>query len=544
MVFGANQAISSSPGKARMSVRRLRLFATHKRNCLVRVLYGSLLIIISILLMVLDPLARITEYSLTMKEGRIAYEAFREPHYKIYLDAYVFNYTNLPQYINGSQPKIKVHEIGPFSFRELRTDENMRVDHERGTLTMNPKLRLEFVRERSVAHYKDVNITVPNIVLISFTTYLADNMGYFTNVGAYYSMRSLGSKLVMEMTADELMFGYKEPLVTLANQILPNWIDFSKTGIVDRFYADKHSEVELDLKNASRKYAINLWDGRPGLEQQGYSETSSNNCNRVRDTYEGMMMTPNMATNQTLKIFRSYGCRVFPFDFTEEVDFWGMRAYRYDMQKTAFNKISDYACPCTKNCLPDGFIDISGCYYGFPIALSKPHFQDVDPAQKAKFEGMTPDLTKSLADFYFEPTIGVPLKAMMRFQINAAVRTAPGNPIANALKDTVLPYIRIELYCDEPPMYIYIQMYLVLVVGPPVLIMVIMTLLISGIYLGFRGFYDYFRTDNHLVLTNVEPSTKRRSAVSLDSVENQNGEEMKEIALLLHIIENSSTRDP
>lgn len=34
------------------------------------------------------------------------------------------------------------------------------------------------------------------------------------------------------------------------------------------------------------------------------------------------------------------------------------------MEDSAFNKTSRYACPCKTNCLPDGFVDISSCYYG------------------------------------------------------------------------------------------------------------------------------------------------------------------------------------
>ena len=42
----------------------------------------------------------------------------------------------------------------------------MVVDKERGVMTLNPKIKLKFLPEESVAHYKDVQVNVPNIALI------------------------------------------------------------------------------------------------------------------------------------------------------------------------------------------------------------------------------------------------------------------------------------------------------------------------------------------------------------------------------------------
>lgn len=42
-------------------------------------------------------------------------------------------------------------------------------------------------------------------------------------------------------------------------------------------------------------------------------------------------------------------------------------------------------------CLPRGLIDVADCYYGFPIALSYPHFVDADPKVTATLEGLQPD---------------------------------------------------------------------------------------------------------------------------------------------------------
>lgn len=66
------------------------------------------------------------------------------------------------------------------------------------------------------------------------STLAADKLGYFANAGAYYSMSALGSKLFKDMPVQDMFWGYKDPLVSIANTFLPGWIDFDKIGLLDR----------------------------------------------------------------------------------------------------------------------------------------------------------------------------------------------------------------------------------------------------------------------------------------------------------------------
>lgn len=53
----------------------------------------------------------------------------------------------------------------------------------------------------------------------------------------------------------------------------------------------------------------------------------------------------------------------------------------------------------TDKCLVEGLIDVTDCYYGFPIALSYPHFLDADPILLENVTGSTPN--RSLHESYF-----------------------------------------------------------------------------------------------------------------------------------------------
>lgn len=57
-----------------------------------------------------------------------------------------------------------------------------------------------------------------------------------------------------------------------------------------------------------------------------------------------------------------------------------------------------------EQCLPKGLLDVRGCYYGFPIALSYPHFMEADKVVFSKVEsGLNPDPEKHGSYFMIEP---------------------------------------------------------------------------------------------------------------------------------------------
>ncbi|CAH2247568.1 jg753 [Pararge aegeria aegeria] len=484
MVLGAKKAIQHVPSKGRISIMRIQNFTVQKRQSVVRAVYGSFLVVFAVLLMTVDPATIVTNWFLDVQEGRLIYRMWNKPTYEVYSEVYIFNYTNVDQFMSGEDKQLNLEEIGPFKFQEIRENENITIDRERGVMTMNPTLRLNFLPNESIAHYKDVQIMVPNIALLynnvlravlkkprrcsasrclrmrgwrflrdhpqaccvnddppqytgmqagqlslgvlgwcalltrygqmseikisiffmAISTLLADNTGYFVNVGAYYSISALGSKLFRNMTAEAYLWGYDDPLVSLASKLLPGWIDFGKIGILDRFYAPKKEETEVELRNLSRKFSINTWNKLTGLEEQGFTDwNTSIPCNQVKGTYEALILTPGLSKDVDIPVFRKQACRTYPFTFLEEVKSHGVNLYRFMMDKNAFNKTSRYACECTKNCLPDGFVDISSCYYGFPITLSKPHFLDVDPANQAHYRGFSPDPIKHRSILDVEP---------------------------------------------------------------------------------------------------------------------------------------------
>lgn len=55
-------------------------------------------------------------------------------------------------------------------------------------------------------------------------------------------------------------------------------------------------------------------------------------------------------------------------------------------------------------CLPEGLVDVTDCYYGFPIALSYPHFLDANPALLDNVTGgISPNRSEHESYFHINP---------------------------------------------------------------------------------------------------------------------------------------------
>ncbi|XP_061704375.1 scavenger receptor class B member 1-like isoform X2 [Cydia pomonella] len=458
---------------------------------------------------------------------------WQNPTYKLYADIWMFNYTNVPEYLSGKEKTIRVEEVGLFHYQELRTNENITINDKDGTLTIMPKIVLKFLPEESIDDTKNVNLYIPNIALIAISTVAADHLPYLANSGLYLSAKTMGSKLFTTMNVHEFFWGFKDPVVTVAHKLFPGWIDFDSIGLLDRFYAETPTKVVLEMRDEATRYSINSWGGSGGIPQQGYTDlNSSTSCNRIKGSYEGLMISPHMTRDKVIPLYRRQACRIFPLTYVKDMNgYSGLDYYRYEVAKDAFSRSSSFACNCTSNCLPDGFVDISGCYYGFPISLSKPHFMDVDPVQASYYTGMNPDPEKHTTKIDVEPILGVPLSFYSKIQVNMAVRTSPGNPLTSPLKDKVLPLVWLQLYCKEPPADVIQLLRLRLIIAPPLVITIEVLLFLVGFFLGVQGAYRLIRPKYKIKEVRQDSKViRRRSSI-------------RRTSLIINIAENKCFRE-
>lgn len=54
---------------------------------------------------------------LEMREGSFVYNMYGNPTYELFSDIYIFNYTNVDEFLAGTAKKLKLQEVGPFKFQ-------------------------------------------------------------------------------------------------------------------------------------------------------------------------------------------------------------------------------------------------------------------------------------------------------------------------------------------------------------------------------------------------------------------------------------------
>ncbi|XP_073953058.1 scavenger receptor class B member 1-like [Choristoneura fumiferana] len=585
--------IQNVPSKGRISIIKFQNFTIQRRKPVIRLVYGTLLVCIGIIMVTINPIEIVTNWKMEMRDGSYVMHMWENPTYQLFSEVWIFNYTNVPEYLDGTAKKLRVEEVGPFIFQESRTNENVTVDKEKGVMNIVPKITLKFLPEQSLAHTKDVEIYMPNIALIAISTVAADRLPYLANAGLYYSISAFGSKLFRNMTAHEFFWGFTDPIVTAAHNMMPGWIDFDTIGIMDRFYSEKPANVELELKDVSRRWSINSWDHSSGISEQGFTDLKTSTlCNRIKGSYEGLMISPKITKDRIIPLYRRQACRIFPLTFAKEIKSeQGFDYYRYIVAKDAFSRKSPYACNCTSNCLPEGFVDISGCFYGkFPcdpclfviegvLCISpfysplisffsfssfcllmftsvKLNFIGCDrftgPVYCIRYANLTSsrvifnrtpiqNITSIISFNHYEVArliLGVPVAISSKMQVNVAVRMSSGNPVTRPLKDKVLPLVWLQLYCKEAPEDVLYLLRLRFVIAPPLVITVEVLLFVIGFILGVQGAFRLIRPKYKLrEIKNEAKNIIRRTSLIVNISENKcyREEDEKETVSLLSL---------
>lgn len=92
---------------------------------------------------------------LTIQNGSLLYDSWKEPPVRPLLCVYIFNYTNVNEFINGEHQKLKVQEVGPYCYRETLYRVNI-TDHQNGSQTFNEMKVQEYAYDASNGKDNDI----------------------------------------------------------------------------------------------------------------------------------------------------------------------------------------------------------------------------------------------------------------------------------------------------------------------------------------------------------------------------------------------------
>lgn len=435
---------------------------SRKPKCLFLLfLLGFILLGVGFAIVFLHPYDLIYRWKLLLSNRGEIYEMWRKPEVKLYTRVFLFNVTNAEEFMAGTDDKIKVKEVGPFVYREALEHSNVTFN-DNGTLSSIPRHPLMWEEELSMGNKEDDILFLPHIALLSIANVVSPQ-SFMTRFGLNNLIGITNSQPLAKMTAKEFMMGYKSELMTLGNTFMPGWIYFDKLGLIDRMYdfEGDYETIFTGEKDLSLAGLIDTYRGSTDLPQW-----NGKHCSNVQYASDGTKFKGNVQGNESILFFRKSLCRAAPLIPVEEGIKNGLTGYKYMFPEHMLDNgknIKENKCFCRNGkCLPEGLIDVTDCYYGFPIALSYPHFYKGDDILFSKVEGLTPNKEDHETSFWIQPSSGLPLDISSKFQINMALDDISGIKNADRFANMYLPllWFDIRMYTLPKSMEIKFRFYI------------------------------------------------------------------------------------
>ncbi|CAH2988244.1 unnamed protein product [Chilo suppressalis] len=448
--------------------------------------------------------------------GSLSYSYWQRPGVTRLTKVYIFNVTNPHGFLEqGEKPKLV--EVGPFVYREDMEKVNIKF-HDNDTVTFQHNKILRFVPELSVD--KDQKLVVPNIPLLTVTSFSPNLAGFLFNLlvsGLAITYKDRAKPFV-EVTAEELVFGYDDPLVTLAHYFYPKG-------------KRPNSQMGLLLaRNGTLEEVSTIYTGQKSMDRFGYIDKINGldhlphwrdrPCNDIRAS-EGSFYPPRAVTKSDMVyVYDKDLCRILPLQYRKDIYKDGIQTGLYTPPSSTLENAyinPDNKCYCDgETCPPRGLQNISPCQYNAPVYLSYPHFFDAEPTLLDSFEGLKPDKKKHETYFMIQPKLGVPLEGFVRVQLNLKVDRAPdiGINSINKFPDIIFPVMWVEEGIHEVTTPIWRWIYLATTVGPVAAPLLSYSMIILGllvlIVMFIKAYKSFVLGQNSMEIVEIGRETLRR----------------------------------
>ncbi|CAG9815054.1 unnamed protein product [Phaedon cochleariae] len=446
--------------------------------------FGILFVILGILATVFTPYDMLMKLRIRMQPGFPPFEWWLNPPDEVILSIYVFNVTNSEEFMNGTDDRMKVQEIGPISYME-KLIHTFPVFNENGTLTYTANRTPIYLPELNPEYLLNKTIVVPNMPVLMIPTYLYD-APFFVKFSVNVMMRTLNSSPFKTTSIQNFLWNFSDPIVDLAQNLAPRLVPTKNVGILSRVYADFVDNVTVYIGPTyeERKFfLIDKYDGSEFLPNRG------GNCkDEVRGATEGVLYPQKSSKTDVLRYFRKTLCRNVNLVYTNEVEKYGVTGYRYEVPADFFNRTFPEEDDCYKSTptLPDGLSDLSPCYYDTAIATSFPHFLHGSEEIKKYVDGLEPDPQKHRSYIDLEPETGIPMYGGARAQLNLVVKDMKGfNDKIRKFSNIAIPLLWLEYVQKGLPWYIEYLIYFQVVLLPIIQVVFSVVMLILGSILMF-----------------------------------------------------------
>ncbi|XP_034234475.1 lysosome membrane protein 2-like [Thrips palmi] len=340
---------------------------------------------------------------------------------------YIWNYTNWDEYTRDRSIKIKLKEVGPFTYREVIRREAIEFDEKGITLSYREVKTYEFMPEMSATEDLNATVVVPNIPYFGAKAKVAGwGQGLFGTAGSVIlnlSSRAFKLNPLISVTANGFIWGYDDNLFTLSKLDPTNKVPMDQVGLLTMKTIPDDLTILTGAADIDKLSYFVRFNHKSSLG--AWSEPA---CNSFEGSDGSMFPPRKVRAKDTLYAYKPEACRLIKFIFQRKSFAQGVRAHRYILDQNTFMSPRvnpDNLCFCNQTdlqeCPLDGIFDTSPCAHGAPMYISYPHFYLTDPAALEPFEGMHPDAKEHDMFADIHPRLGMTLSGRSRLQFNLRV---------------------------------------------------------------------------------------------------------------------------
>ncbi|XP_075260604.1 lysosome membrane protein 2-like [Convolutriloba macropyga] len=397
---------------------------------------GLLLLALGLIARFVYPLIYNNESSLA--DGSMVYDEWQAPDYPIYMKYYMYTYTNAQDFVDGTDPKPEVEQLGVLSYRETQVKFDLEyVDDDKRVIYYNNKSYV-FDEETSTMAENDT-IVVPNILLFTIlATYQETlNWGFIKffanrdfNGGDPDYVNAVSPFYMVE--AGDFLWGYNDNLFLEQLHGLDAEVP-TKFGLQVNNTNDGQYEIYTGKGDDNDKRGIvEKWDNLTALTFW-YSDT----CNMINGT-DGTIFPVDVPKDERLYVFNTQICRSIFLEAEEDQEIEGIDTTKFVAPSEVFEvDFEDNVGYCTggekDECLGNGLLDASKCYkelikdqtgqsLDISLIISSPEFLYCDNNTIESIIGFDPNPAEHETYLNMERTSGVILKAAKRVQVNTNIK--------------------------------------------------------------------------------------------------------------------------
>ncbi|KAL4843081.1 hypothetical protein H8958_003743 [Nasalis larvatus] len=292
------------------------------------------------------------EKKIVLRNGTEAFDSWEKPPLPVYTQFYFFNVTNPEEILRGETPRVE--EVGPYTYRELRNKANVQFGDNGTTISAVSNKAYVFERDQSVGDPKIDLIRTLNIPVL---TVIEWSRVHFLREIIEAMLKAYQQKLFVTHTVDELLWGYKDEILSLLHVFRPDispyfGLFYEKNGTNDGDYVFLTGE-----DNYLNFTKIVEWNGKTSLDWW-----ITDKCNMINGT-DGDSFHPLITKDEVLYVFPSDFCRSVYITFSDYESVQGLPAFRYKVPAEILANTSDNAGFCIPegNCLGSGVLNVSIC---------------------------------------------------------------------------------------------------------------------------------------------------------------------------------------